>query len=530
MNRPAGADGGERPTRRPRVSEAASRDLAVLGGLVALAAALRLPGLLGRGTWDADQANDMASLRAFVSNGVVPLLGPPTSIGDVHHGALYYYLLAPAAIPSGGRDPVEVVALVAVLGIAAVALTWWLARSIGGPAAGIVAGLLAATSATAVSASTFIWNPNPIPVFAAIAVGGALAAWTTRKPAWWLVAAAGQAVVQQLHVLGVVALPALALLFLADVRRRPAERRRLARYGVVGVAIIAAGYLPLAAHEFTSDFSETRNAIAWATTPGPGGGPGLLVRILFVPLRVVAWPLTGLVTDAPAAALVAVAAVLALVAWRLRASSGHERAVVAWLAAYVAIGAFLLALFVPSLGTVTPLPNDHYHAFVAPALFALCGLGAAALWRRDRIGRVLAVAGVGGLVAWSLATQPPPAAADGGWPAARDAGARLARDAASQPLAFVSVPDFKPPTAYTYPFSLAGGVVADSVANVRRVAVLCDDLFRDVVGAACGGPAEDAALRAALEAAGRGGAVPIVEDRFAPAPGRTLTVYRIDAG
>ena len=64
-------------------------------GLLVLAAFLRLPDLATRGTWDSDQGHDMLVLRALVRDGVVPLLGPPTSIGDVHHGALYYYLLVP---------------------------------------------------------------------------------------------------------------------------------------------------------------------------------------------------------------------------------------------------------------------------------------------------------------------------------------------------------------------------------------------------------------------------------------------------
>ena len=71
-------------------------------GLLVVAALLRLPGLAGRGTWDGDQGHDMLVLRALVRDGVVPLLGPPTSIGDVHHGAFYYYLLAPAAALTGG--------------------------------------------------------------------------------------------------------------------------------------------------------------------------------------------------------------------------------------------------------------------------------------------------------------------------------------------------------------------------------------------------------------------------------------------
>ena len=47
----------------------------------------------------------MSVLRALVRDGTVPLLGPPTSIGDVHHGALYYYILAPAAALTGGDSP-----------------------------------------------------------------------------------------------------------------------------------------------------------------------------------------------------------------------------------------------------------------------------------------------------------------------------------------------------------------------------------------------------------------------------------------
>ncbi|MEO8438339.1 MAG: hypothetical protein ABI562_07745, partial [Chloroflexota bacterium] len=101
-------------------------------GLLVLAAVMRLPNLATRGTWDADQGHDMLMLRALVRDGVLPLLGPPTSIGDVHHGAFYYYLLSPAALLTGGDSPLAVVGLIAVAGIAAVLVTWWLARDIGG--------------------------------------------------------------------------------------------------------------------------------------------------------------------------------------------------------------------------------------------------------------------------------------------------------------------------------------------------------------------------------------------------------------
>ena len=495
-----------------------ARDLAVLSGLLLVAGLLRLPGLAGRGGWDSDQGVDMATLQAFVTHGVVPLLGPSTSIGNVHHGALYYYLLAPAAIPAGGTDPTAVVFLIALAGIAAVGVIWWLGCAMGGPAAGLVAGLLAATSATAVGSSTFIWNPNLLPLAAALAIAFGWRAWTTGNARWWLAAGAAQAVVQQAHLLGIVALPALAAFWLADLRRGPDRRRSIAGWGLAGLALIALGYLPLLLHELGSGFDQTRAALDYLRAGGDAAGPDLVLRLFFVPLRVVAWPLVGLATDAPAIAVVAVVAACVLVGWRVARARGAEATATRWLAGWVISATLLLTLFVASLATVTPLPVDHYHAFVDPAVLALVGIGAAGLWRRDRAGRGLAVVGVAALVAWNLGTQPPSVAANGSWPEAQVAAARLAAETRDVPTALLDVPPFKPVTAYSYPLALLGVTPVD-VPAARRLVVICDDMFQAVVGAACRGPAE----LAALERAGVSGAV--LRDRFTPAPGRTISVY-----
>ena len=97
---------GVTPDRRS-VAGVPARELAGLAGILALAAILRFIALPTRGRWDADQGHDMLTLLELTQRGIVPLLGPPTSIGDFHHGVLYYYLLAPAAWLSGS-DPVAV--------------------------------------------------------------------------------------------------------------------------------------------------------------------------------------------------------------------------------------------------------------------------------------------------------------------------------------------------------------------------------------------------------------------------------------
>ncbi|HET9522275.1 MAG TPA: glycosyltransferase family 39 protein, partial [Candidatus Limnocylindrales bacterium] len=234
-------------------------DRLVLAGVLALAAALRFVDLRTRGTWDADQGHDMLELRSLVADGVFPLLGPPTSIGDFHHGALYYYLLAPAAALTGA-DPFWVVAEIALAGVAAVGITWWLARSIGGPIAGAVAGLLMAVSASAIDESTFIWNPNLVALSSSIALAGAWQAWSTRRARWWLLAAVGVIVTMHCHVLGVVLLPPVAVLAILDARRRDPgpERRRVAMALLGGAGLLAASYIPLLVHELDSNGSELR--------------------------------------------------------------------------------------------------------------------------------------------------------------------------------------------------------------------------------------------------------------------------------
>jgi hypothetical protein len=505
-------------------------DWLVLAGLLLLAAALRFVDLATRGTWDADQGHDMLVLRALVTGGEVPLLGPPTSIGDFHHGVLYYYLLAPAAALTGA-DPLGVVGAIALAGVAAVGVTWWLARAIGGPVAGAVAGLLMAVSASAVDESTFIWNPNLIALSSSIALAAAWRAWTGGRAAWWIVAGLGVIVTMHCHVLGSVLLPPVAALWVADVRRRFPGHERSARIrtGLVSLVLLAISYVPLAVHELGNDFSELRAALDFIAGGGEPSAVALPLRLLVVALRVLAWPLAGLVTDAPIAALLATALVVGLLAWRAVAAVGPERTAARWFAATLTWSILALTVAASGLATVIPgLPNDHYHAFADPIVFAAVGLGVAALarWRLADVSVPVGTALAAGLVAvplvFNLSRQPPAVVADGGWPAGRAAAERVLA-AGPSPISVASLPAFKSADAMRFPLVAAGAsVVADSGAMdntapepMTRV-ILCDSLFENAIGAPCGGPAEDEMV------ADQGVSL---ADRFEAAPGRWVSVY-----
>jgi hypothetical protein len=84
----------------------------------------------------------------------------------------------------------------------------------------------------------------------------------------------------------------------------------------------------------------------------------------------------------------------------------------------------------------------------------------------------------------------------------------------------VGVPPFKSTNALVFPLTVLG---QDPVEAIRATtaAVLCDDLFAEVVGLPCRGPAEEARLAEVGIAAG-----PLVT-RFEAAPGRWISVYEI---
>lgn len=549
------------------------RELLGLVSLVVLAAVVRFVGLPGRGTWDSDQGHDMLVLLRLVRDGSLPLLGPPTSIGEFHHGALYYYLLAPAAFVSGA-DPTVVVGEIALGGVAAVAVTWWLARSIAGPIAGLAAALVMALSSSAIDESTFIWNPNLIALSSAVALAGAWRARTTGRARWWLVAAIGVLVTMQCHVLGLALLPPVAALWYATVRATPRgpARARLGWAGAAGLLIVLAGYLPLATYELAHDFAESRAALAFIASGGTGVSVALPVRLLFVGLRILAWPLTGLLTDGLVIGVVAAIVVATGLAWRAGGTPGRERTAARWLAGTLVFGWLVLTFGAAGLSTVTPLPVDHYHAFLDPVVFVALGLGVAAVWRgagrpigddasnetgptprsgpgpartptaaappgltpapstpaaaRGAITAALAI-----LLAWNVAIWPPAVAGDGGWPAARSAADRIERATGERPIRMIGLPEFKSTEAYGFPLERDGrSVVEDLPVGVDRdavspapeataaVTVLCDDLFVSD----CGGPAETAAITR--------WPFPVhLVDRWQPAPGRTISVYLPEA-
>ena len=443
-------------------------ELLCLSAAVLLGALLRLVNLPVRGGWDSDQGTEMLGLRAALENGRLPTFGPAAISVQTpfHHGALYYDLLLPAAWLGNG-DPTWVVGEIALLSLIVIPIAWWVARSIGGPAAGLTAALLAATSAALVSFATFIWNPTLVEPGAALALLGAWQAVRSSRPQWWVVAALGAAIAVQAHIAAAVILLPLMLTFLLDIRRARARRRVLA-WGAVGVVLFALTYLPLAVSELGSGFADTRSMLAYFFTDSNStANLAPPVRVFVAMIRVAAWPLTRwpIVELKPAfgLALAAASALILGLVWRVgetsermvaikaaarqaaaaRSGAGGEgvaggsggsggavemgearasierfgtRLIAGWLVLII----LALGLGLHAVSEFQALPTEQYHVVADPVVLVAAGLIVGAMWRplarraMTIVRRAAVVVLVAATLSWNFGHMPPATSRDGG--------------------------------------------------------------------------------------------------------------------
>ena len=343
----------------------------------------------------------------------------------------------PAAALTGGDSPLAVVSLIALAGIAAVGVVWWLAR------VDRRAGRRASSPAwrwrsrpRPIDESTFIWNPNLIALSSAVALAGAWRAWsggTTGAGGCW--PRSGRR--SRCNA------TSWASRCCRSSRCRSCSMRDGAPLGRVAVgyrrrsSLVA--YLPLVVNELTTDFSEMRAALDYLA-----GGPGrrarrpLPVRFVIVGLRVVA-----LAAHRPDHGRASWPAVIAVAVGR------RDRRLA--LARRPAAGAAGRALARPRAALDGGLPHGRGaqpgHRHPGPAQRPLprlrrpdglrarraCGAvrplgrGAGRRARSVRSDRPVSRV-VGARLRWNLAHLPPAVHPDGGFPAARlPASGRAAR-------------------------------------------------------------------------------------------------------
>lgn len=538
--RPVGSNPAPRPAGRGL--RVARGELIAVVAITIAAAVVRFAHVASGGPWDQDQGIEMLAIWTALTSGHLPLFGPAaTSLeSSFHHGALYYDLLLPAAWLSHG-DPRAVLAEIAAINIPVVPMLWWVARSIGGRATGLIVALMAAASADLVFFSSFIWNPTFIEPGAALGVLGAWQAWHTRNPRWWLAAAAGVTLAAQAHVAAAVLGLPLGAVFLLDLRRASdGSRRRVALWGLASVALILLTYLPVIYNELTGGFSEIRGMASYVSSPPGSVSAGPVTRLLFTAIRIPAWPLTGwpffelraglLLALAVAVAMATAILLLVLRTWRDRAtisgdevSAADERHGVAFVVGGLVLIVVTLALGLRAVSELNLTMTEQYHTAADPFVLLAAGIILGAIWRGRRtgkaryLGRAVTITLLAVFVGFNAAHWPPVTPPDGGWTAAQAAATRIEHTAAGGKIALVPLYEPKGIDAYLYPLR-RDGITLVAPDEASTVVLLCDSGW---ITQGCGG-AQEERWRSSQAS---GGTLTLV-DRFNAAPDRIMSVYR----
>ena len=219
----------------------------LLGVILLVAAGLRLT-RLGLVEFKYDEATTARSALAVARQGHLPLVGMVSSAGP-RNPALMSYLLAPPFALS--RDPRLAAGWLALLGVAAVAITYWLGRTFFDRRVGALAAALFAASPWAVFQSRKLWTQN-LPIVTLLFVT-ALLTLVLRRKSWalaWAMAAAGCLV--GLHLGGLAflfVLGAVLLLFHDHVRPGPL---------LLGLGLLLVILAPYVVHDARHGWSNLR--------------------------------------------------------------------------------------------------------------------------------------------------------------------------------------------------------------------------------------------------------------------------------
>lgn len=227
--------------------------LAVVLGLALILRFWRLPEYM---TFLGDEGRDALMIKRILETGDIPLIGPPTSIGNIYLGPLYYYMISmPMAI--FWLNPVAAAGMAALIGVLTVFLIYYLGKDWFGKTAGLISAFLYAISPVTIIYSRSSWNPNPAPFFALMAILGIFRVHRSRNFRWLILTGAAVAFAVQMHYLALILIPIVGLLWIYEViliLRKKITRKHLLGGTIGAILIFLALMSPLVIFDLKHDF------------------------------------------------------------------------------------------------------------------------------------------------------------------------------------------------------------------------------------------------------------------------------------
>jgi 4-amino-4-deoxy-L-arabinose transferase-like glycosyltransferase len=131
---------------------------------------LRLHGIFSNSfAFTYDVGRDLLATKNIVENHDVMLIGPTTGLEGLFYGPVWYYILAVPFVLSGG-NPQFIAFFIALTGIAAVTIGFFVGKKIDGIFLGFVFASFLAFSPAVIEYGTQIWSPDLIPFFMVSAI------------------------------------------------------------------------------------------------------------------------------------------------------------------------------------------------------------------------------------------------------------------------------------------------------------------------------------------------------------------------
>lgn len=167
-------------------------------------------------TFLGDEGRDALVIKKILVEKDLPFIGPPTSVGNMYLGPLYYYMMAlPMAI--SWLNPVAAAVMVAFIGTFSVGLIYLLARAWFGRLAAFSAAILYSLSPINIIYSRSSWNPNPAPFFSLLIILSLYLVHKTKNYKWLVLTGISFAFLIQMHYLALIMLPVIGVLWLYEL-------------------------------------------------------------------------------------------------------------------------------------------------------------------------------------------------------------------------------------------------------------------------------------------------------------------------
>ncbi len=185
-----------------------------------------------------DQARDALKIWRFWHEGDIFVVGPVTGLAGIFLGPLYYFMIAPLYLVSGG-SPLYPALFLACLVVVAIFITYLIGKEMQGRVTGLMAAFIVSFSYYLVLAGRWVSNPTPIFLGSAFLFYALYKIIMTGRNIWWLVVAVAVSASLQFEAASAFFyLPILAIFYWWQKGKRPSKKIALLATAVFFVSIV----------------------------------------------------------------------------------------------------------------------------------------------------------------------------------------------------------------------------------------------------------------------------------------------------